>query len=62
MSKLMYEIEVTNDGKTNYIYVETDGDISVGIGYVGSNPLITHVTMIDTDMGLEPDLIIKRGV
>jgi hypothetical protein len=62
MSKLMYEIEITSDGKTNYIYLETDSDISIGIGYIESNPLVTHVAMIDTDMGLDADLIIKREV
>jgi hypothetical protein len=61
MSKqLMYEIEITKDGKTDYIYLETDDDTSIGIGYVGSNPLVTHVAMVDADMGLDPDLIIKR--
>jgi hypothetical protein len=58
--KLMHEIEIYGyDEPPKYIYIEADEDIEIDhpkdeIGKV------THITTVDTDMGLEPDLIISR--
>ena len=59
MSKLMYEVEYVDDdeGGANYMYIETDDDIDIT---AGDNGNVTHITTIDTDMGLTPDLIIRR--
>jgi len=65
MSKLLYEVEFKS-GKDrddfDYLYVEADSDISISIGYVGSSQLVTHVTLIDKDIGVEPDLIISKEI
>jgi hypothetical protein len=59
--KLLYEVEYyrtrTKDEQPDYLYIETDDDIEIEAGPASS---ITHITTIDTDMGLEPDLIVRR--
>lgn len=64
MSKLMYEIELSIDGILDYIYIETDDDLDIDFGVLDQNPTtnITHVTVIDTNIGMNPDLIISRRV
>jgi len=58
MSKLMYEIELGgNNGSPTYLYIETDDDIDISTGILDQ---VTHITTIDTDMGLEPDLMVRR--
>jgi hypothetical protein len=61
MSKIMHEIEVSVDGITNYIYIKTDDDIDINFGPPHQNP-ITHITVIDTEIGVNPDLIISRRI
>jgi len=60
MSKLMWEIEYSEDfgseGPT-YIYIETDDDINIELGSDGN---VTHITCIDVDIGVEPDLVVRR--
>jgi hypothetical protein len=67
MSKLMYEIEISTSAVPDYIYIETDDDIDIDIGtrvsnFIPDQNAITHITVIDTDIGMEPDLIISRRV
>jgi hypothetical protein len=58
--KLMYEVEQCIPGyPPNYIYIETDDDIDIEL-WNGATGGFTHITTIDTNMGLEPDLIIRR--
>ena len=55
----MYEIELYDNCRTpTYFYIETDEDIDISIG--PNNGDVTHITTIDTDMGLDPDLVIRR--
>jgi hypothetical protein len=65
MFKLLHEIEINGDsldGPT-YLYVEADEDIEINIkrddGDVKDGD-VTHITTIDTDIGMTPDLIITR--
>jgi hypothetical protein len=65
MSKLMYELEISTNAIPDYIYLETDDDIDIDIGtragsFIPGQPAITHITVIDTDIGMEPDLVISR--
>ena len=54
----MHEIEIGGmDSAPQYVYIQTDDDIEVDMNHNGD---ITHITTVDTDMGLTPDLIIKR--
>jgi hypothetical protein len=55
---LMHEVEIGGmDSGPQYLYIQTDDDIELEMNENGD---ITHLTTIDTDMGLTPDLIIKR--
>lgn len=55
---LMHEVEIGGmDSSPQYLYIQTDDDIELEMNENGD---ITHLTTIDTDMGLTPDLIIKR--
>lgn len=55
---LIYEVEICgNDIPPQYLYIQTDDDIELEMNENGD---VTHITTIDTDMGLTPDLIIKR--
>lgn len=55
---LIHEIEITDaKGETTYIYIEAEDDIDIDIG---DSENVTHLTTVNTDMGIEPDLIIKK--
>lgn len=59
--KKMYEIEIEGGYRTpTYLYIETDDDIEIDI--TGSSNIVTHITTIENDMGLDPDLIIRRRI
>lgn len=62
MKKLMWEIEITNDlsAYPDYLYIETDEDIEIDIGEESDS--VTHITCIDTDIGVDADLIIRRRI
>ena len=63
MLKLLYEIELNGgslDEAATYLYIEADEDIELNINRSDSD--VTHITTIDTDLGMEPDLIITRRV
>lgn len=60
MSKLIHEIEYTINNEPVYIYIETDDDIGIDAGE--THGYITHITTIDTEIGVIPDLIIKRRI
>ncbi len=58
--KVIYEIEIDgNDSPPNYLYIEADEDIEID-HFSSEIGKVTHITTIDTDMGLEPDLVITR--
>jgi len=55
---LIHEIEIGGgDSSPQYVYIQTEDDIEVDVNH---DRYITHITTVDTDMGLTPDLIIKR--
>lgn len=58
--KVLYEIEIYGkDIPPNYVYIEADEDIE--IDHASSDiGKVTHITTIDQDVGLEPDLVITR--
>ncbi|GAG92159.1 unnamed protein product [marine sediment metagenome] len=60
MFKLLHEIELNGDsldGPT-YLYIEADEDLEIDINKEDTD--VTHITTIDTDIGVTPDLIITR--
>ena len=55
---LLHEIEIGGmDSGPQYVYIQSDDDIELDVNPNGD---ITHITTVDTDMGIEPDIIIKR--
>lgn len=60
MLQIMYEIEICGmDGPPHYVYIQADEDIEVD--HFSSDPnTVTHITTIDEDIGMEPDLVITR--
>lgn len=60
MFKVMYEIEIYgNSDSPSYIYIEADEDISVELDE-SEHGRITHITTIESDIGVTPDLVIKK--
>lgn len=58
--KVMYEIEIQGDqSPPEYLYILADEDIEID-HFSSEIGKVTHITTIDTDMGLEPDLVITR--
>lgn len=58
----MYEIEYAPDPcqTPNYIYIYIEPDDDIDIDPNEENGKVTHITTIDTDVGIIPDLIIRR--
>lgn len=56
--RVIYEVELYGNGPDSptYLYIEADEDMEID-SKLGK---VTHITTIDTDMGLEPDLVISR--
>lgn len=59
MFKLLHEVELNGNSLTpTYLYIEADEDLEIDINK--ENTDVTHITTIDTDIGMTPDLIITR--
>ena len=58
MFKIMYEIEVSDGpNQPTYIYIEADEDIEINHNI---SEKVTHIGSIDTECGVDPDLILTR--
>ena len=59
MFKVIYEVEICgHSGDPTYLYIEADEDISIDMGDEHGD--ITHISTIDKDCGVTPDLVIKK--
>ena len=58
--KEIHEIEIYgNDSPPIYLYIEADEDLDISSASTDIGK-VTHITTIDQDVGLEPDLVINR--
>jgi hypothetical protein len=56
----MYEIEISGDSKPpTYLYIQSDEDIEID-HFSSEIGQVTHITTIESDIGIEPDLVITR--
>lgn len=58
MFKKMYEIEIFDDQhQPTYIYIECDENIEIDLNLTEK---VTHITTIENECGIDPDLIVSR--